>query len=369
MKSPKISVVLACFDAEKYLEKALNSLLIQTLSEIEIICVDDGSTDKSLGILQKFAKKDKRIKVYETDNKKFSSPSVARNLGLEKATAPFVMFCDGDDYAEPTFCEKMYQAIHESDADLAVFELNVVYEAHREMKVSDDYYYALKYSGTRVVTPDIILNVDSAPTNKIFRKSLLDKYKIRFPEGTYYEDAYFCSAYFFASKKVTFVNERLYNYVRHTQSIMSQTWSKDAETDFAIDHLVVAEKLYEFLEKNNLRESHNEVFWQLFAGYARFAIVNSKTKKRQSEVRQRATEFIKEHGESFERATAATQEEVKRFCSAKVDFNMVTMKKALIKLMPTYRLATENIHKLRTLKNRQADVTRKFNKLQKNGTK
>lgn len=362
MKAPKVSLILTSFNAEKYLAKTLDSLLSQTLKEIEVICVDDGSTDGSLKILNDYAKNDERVRVYETKNSKVSSPSAARNLGLTKVSAPYVMFCDGDDYAENTMAEKMYTAITESSADLAVSELRVIYEAHREMKVSDDYYYSLKYSGTRTVTPEIVMNVDSAPTNKIFRRDLLGQYEIRFPEGVYYEDAYFCSAYFFVSKKVRFVNEQLYNYVRHEDSIMSRTWSKSAEVDFAVDHLIVAERLFGFLEKNGLIEQHNNLFWQLFASYARFAIVNSKSWGRRTEVRNEALDFIKSHRESFNKAEAGTQEEVKRFCSGKANFSTANLKKAMLKVMPTYRLAVDNIHKLQALKNRQEQVKEKLSR-------
>lgn len=362
MKTPKVSIVLTSFNAEKYLAKTLDSLLSQTLSEIEIICVDDGSTDGSLEILKDYAKNDERVQVLETKSTKASSPSAARNLGLTKVSAPYVMFCDGDDFVESTMAEKMYAAIVESEADLAVSELRVIYEAHREMKVSDDYYYSLKYSGTRTVTPELVMNVDSAPTNKIFRKSLIDQYGIKFPEGIYYEDAYFCSAYFFVSKKVQFVNEQLYNYVRHKDSIMSRTWSKNAETDFAVDHLIVAERLFGFLEKNGLVEQHNDLFWQLFASYARFAIINSKSRGRRAEVRDEALDFIKKHKESFDKAAVGTQEEVKRFCSGKANFNTANLKKAMLKVMPTYRLATENIHKLQALKNRQEQIKEKLSR-------
>lgn len=362
MSAPKVGVVLTSFNAEKYLPKALDSLLSQTLNEIEIICVDDGSADGSLEILKEFAARDKRVRVFETKKTEASSPSAARNFGLTKVSAPYVMFCDGDDFAESTMTEKMYAAITESGADLAVSELRVIYEAHREMKVSDDYYYSLKYNGTRTVTSDIVMNVDSAPTNKIFRKSLLDQFGIEFPEGLYYEDAYFCSAYFCVSKKVRFVNEQLYNYVRHMNSIMSKTWSKNSEADFAVDHLTVAERLFDFLEKNGLIEQHNDLFWQLFASYARFAIVNSKSRRRRAEVRDEALDFVKKHKESFDKTAVGTQEEVKRFCSGKANFNTVNLKKAMLKVMPTYRLATENINRLRTLKNQQAQIREKLNR-------
>ena len=95
-QTPKISVIIPCYNVEKFLKQCLDSVCGQTLKDIEIICVNDASTDKSLNILKQYAKKDKRIKII--DLQKNSGLSVARNTGIKHATGDFIGFIDSDDY-------------------------------------------------------------------------------------------------------------------------------------------------------------------------------------------------------------------------------------------------------------------------------
>lgn len=213
------------------------------------------------------------------------------------------MFCDADDYYEPSMCEDLLKSIKESDADLAISEIHVIYEAHSDLKYSDDNYYSLKFSGLEEITDDIILNTDLSPTNKIFRKSIIEKYQIRYPEGLYYEDAYFCPAYLCSSKNIFYLNERLYNYIRHENSTMSNTFSSKVDKDLAINHLYIAFRLFDFLTLNNLIDKYNDLFWQLFYSFELFALNNSKTRKRVDEVKTKALNFIAQNKEYFEKNT------------------------------------------------------------------
>lgn len=98
----KISIIVPVYNTEKFLEKCLNSLINQTLKDIEIICINDGSTDKSLQILEKFANKDKRIQIINQTN---SGLSVARNIGIKKAKGEYIGFVDSDDWVDLNFFE------------------------------------------------------------------------------------------------------------------------------------------------------------------------------------------------------------------------------------------------------------------------
>lgn len=98
-----------------------------------------------------------------------AEPTVS--YGIKNARADFVMFCDADDYYDESMCEEMYKAVaYSSRIDMGISEINVIYEAHREMKYSDDNYYSLKYTGIQKINDDLILNTDLSPTNKIFKK-------------------------------------------------------------------------------------------------------------------------------------------------------------------------------------------------------
>ncbi len=361
MNKPKISIVVTSYNDAKLLPKCLDALLSQTLQEIEIIGVNDASSDNTLEVLQRYAAQDQRVKYI--NNPKNIGLAASRNRGIAKATAPFLMFCDADDYYEPTMCEDMYDAITSSKADLAISEIRVIYHAHIEMRPSDNNYYSLKYHGLQQVDRNIIFNTDLSSTNKIFRKAVLDKYHLQFPEGKCYEDAYFCAAYFCTSQTAYFLNKQLYNYVRHSGSIMSQTWSKDVTNDHAIDHLHIAFMLYDFLEQHKLLEKYNELYWQYFETFEHFALRNSKSQTRIREVRAEANNFIQEHLDSFNHANINNQENIRRLSSGKFYFSTTGLKRFLIKLMPTYRLTTENIQRLRNLEAKHQQLIEKIDQL------
>ncbi len=361
MKKPEVSVIVTAHDDAKTIRQCINALREQTLKNIEIIIIDDASTDETFSIIQKIAKKDSRIKC--SQNKENLGVSASRNYGIKIATAPYIMFCDADDFYEPTTCEEMYAAINTNKTDLAVCELSVIYKAHREMKPSDDNYYSLKFSGKQQVRSHIIFNTDLSPTNKIFRKSIIQKYDIRFPDGYRFEDAYFCVAYFCASKTIYYLNKPLYNYVRHDGSLMSQTWSKNLENDYAIDHLYIAFLLYDFLEKNKLLERYTDLFWCFFGVFENFALCNSKTKARVKLVRAKAKEFIANHQASFAKASTAEQEHIRHLTNNGHYISTARIKMFLLKFMPTYRQSIDNVHQLRALQSRSRRLSSEIDRL------
>lgn len=358
-QKPLVSVIVAAYNVEPYLKHCLDTLLNQTLQNIEIIVVEDQSTDGTKAIIEEYAQKDSRIvPVYNTQNLGLSG---ARNRGIKKAHADYLMFCDSDDYCQPEMCEKLYEAL-ETGADAGACEDNVVYHAHREMKPSDDYYYSLKFTGLNDMSDELVLNTDVSVHNKIYRKSLMDQYDLRFAEGLLYEDAYFTVAYFCVSKKIYYVNERLYNYVRREKSIMSDTWSSDKSKDRAIDHLYEAFQLYDFLEKHDLLTKYNELFWQLFYRYEEFALSHSKSNERREQVRREAQEFIDKHSESFAAAEIGSINDIKLLNARHRFLNSAKIKKFILKFMPTYRIQISNVLRLRTLKNRQQNLINQMNR-------
>ena len=112
-----ISVIVPIYNTEKYLKRALNSLLKQTYQDLEILLIDDGSTDSSLKICQEYAKKDHRIKVFHQENK---GVSVVRNFGLSVAKGEYISFLDSDDYMEPNMLQTLYQNLIDTESDISV---------------------------------------------------------------------------------------------------------------------------------------------------------------------------------------------------------------------------------------------------------
>lgn len=121
----KISVIVAVYNTEKYIEKCLRSLLNQTYQNLEIIVVDDGSTDNSKEVLKKYSHNDKIKLIY---NKKNSGLSYSRNVGLENATGDYIGYIDSDDYVDLDYYEKLIQAIIENKADIAICDMKIVDE-------------------------------------------------------------------------------------------------------------------------------------------------------------------------------------------------------------------------------------------------
>lgn len=285
----KISIIVPVYNVEAYIEECLSSLIGQTFHDIEIICVDDCSTDASMDIAQRFAENDGRIRIIKHSENK--GQSTARNTGLNEATAPYVMFCDSDDFFAPDMCEKMYAAIRCSACELAICGVGIKYEWAEEWRVSDEEYYRLKFRGKRALAGDVLLDTDVSVWNKIFKKEIIDKYEIRFPEGLRYEDAFFFNAYTAVAKTAFFLNEKLYNYRRRQGSIMDETFSK--KNSDSIHHLEIAVKLYEFYKKWGLLDDRYEYFSELFARYYDFSLTHAVSDRDIKRIEKRAASWAK----------------------------------------------------------------------------
>lgn len=357
-KKPAISIIVTCYKGGDYLSKCLKSLCSQTLKDIEIVCVNDASPDNTADILKEWSKKDDRVVVLT--NEKNIGVSASRNKGLSESKSDYIMFCDADDFYEPVMCEEMLDAIKNNNVDLAACGTNIIYHAHEEMKLSDINYYSIKYSGQTKITEDVILNTDLSPWNKIFKKSIILDNKITFPEGLYYEDAYFCSAYLCCSKRAYFIDKQLHNYVRHESSTMSNTWSENKQKDNAIDHLYIAFKLHDFLKSNNLLEKYNTLFWRLFIVFGYFAIENSKTNKKRNIVRKEAAEFIRTHTKELNEVQKSIRDEVNNMVKRGFLPSTTRIKHILLRFMPTYKLQIDNIERLRSISNSMRDENTKI---------
>ena len=204
---PKISIIIPCYNAEKYLPKCLDSLINQTLKDIEIICVNDGSTDGSLSILKDYGKKDNRIVIIDKEN---SGPSSCRNIGIEKATGEFIQFVDSDDWIEPETCEVCYQKSLENDVDMVSFNAVMIHSK----KTTPLYYYNTKEEKL-VSLEDMISLLFKSPFHSwhfLLKKDFLNKYKIRYPIDIFYcEDAIFSLTCLLKAKKVFLLPNAFYN--------------------------------------------------------------------------------------------------------------------------------------------------------------
>ncbi len=211
----KVSVVVPVYNTEKYLEQCLDSIINQTLKEIEIICVDDGSTDSSPEILDSYKSKDARVQVLHQQN---MYAGVARNRGLEAATGEYIIFLDADDFFEPTMLEKAYaQAKAVGDADIVLFGVQK-YDNPTGRYIDAQYYCradllkGMQVFSKKDLPEDFLLVTAPTPWNKLFRRNFVINEGIRFQALPNANDAFFVLVALAVSKAVTWVDEILLYY-------------------------------------------------------------------------------------------------------------------------------------------------------------
>lgn len=285
---PLVSVIVPVYNVESYLRQCLNSLVGQSLRQLEIICVDDGSTDNSPAILAEYAARDMRVRVLTQAN---SGPSVARNAALEVARAPYIMFCDSDDWYESTMCERMYTIIETSGCDIAVCGIELSYESDRERHIADAEYYKIKFRGAQAMNDYVRRTIDVSPCNKIWKREIIDQYGIRFPEGLKYEDAFFYYAYMAPVHSAYFLPTKLYHYRRRRGSIMHDARSKKS-TD-SIHHLRVAGRLYDFYQRHHFFPKEYFLWVTLLCGFLDFSLIHAGTEEEEKEINELAATYVR----------------------------------------------------------------------------
>ncbi|MBZ9570444.1 glycosyltransferase [Methanobrevibacter sp. TMH8] len=224
MSKLKISIIIPVYNSEKHLEDCLNSVINQTLNEIEIICVNDGSTDKSLEILNKYSSKDKRINII---NKKNGGAGSARNLGIEKSNGEYILFLDSDDWIDAKTCEYLYLKAKNNQTDLIIFKM-LNYDDISQKFYKTDYYDLLQF---KEFFTDSVYNLNDfndkifylavSPVNKLYKKDLIDSIDAKFIEGLIFEDNPFFFNVILNAKRVLLYDEYFYFRRRVKNSVMS----------------------------------------------------------------------------------------------------------------------------------------------------
>lgn len=199
-----VSVIVPVYNTENYLKQCLESLKNQTLGRIEIIIVDDGSTDDSANICDIFASHHENVLVVHKQNEGLAA---ARNVGLDMARAKYVMFVDSDDWVEPDFCEEPFQVAEYNDADIVIFRSTVF----GRLKAKKNKPFPIE----GVIPKDIILSkmwdlTGNVAWNKLYRRKLFDD--IRYPIGRFSEDTAVTHRLVYSSRKTILLNKYLYNY-------------------------------------------------------------------------------------------------------------------------------------------------------------
>lgn len=264
---PFVSVVVPIYNMEKYLRRCLDSIINQTLRELEIICVNDGSTDGSLEIINEYAERDERIVVV---NKRNGGLSSARNAGIKNAHCEFIGFVDSDDWVEPETFERALTSIGYND--IVCFGTNVTGDSMKDRREADDEYYRVKFDGGQTLTDEMRLKTDVAVWNKFFRMKMIKENNIQFPEGLLYEDYSFYWRYILLCKKAYFIPDKYYNYLRRDDSIMAETFRKNNRS---IEHLKIFPEIYEFGRTHDLWTCRKDTLNSMFLNCFWFAYWNA----------------------------------------------------------------------------------------------
>lgn len=256
--NPLVTVIIPVYNTEPYLRKCLDSVCGQTYGNLEIICVNDGSTDGSQSILEEYAARDARVKVLVQEN---AGQAVARNRALEIATGEWISCIDSDDWLDTkTYCDLLHGV--PNDVDVVCFGIRAEGAVSDEEKANIDAFFQLHHNGVHEVTALHVIGSISTVANKLLRRSVLEQYGIRFPEGKKYEDAAFHYCMMGVARKVCYHPDMLcYHYYQREDSTMHVSYQKNP---IAIDHLYVCDDIYQFLLRHGRVKKMHEPFVQFF---------------------------------------------------------------------------------------------------------
>ena len=236
---PSISIIIPVYNTENFLSQCLESIIIQSFSDFEVICINDGSTDDSLKILEEYKKRDSRIKIISKANE---GQGIARNVGLQNAEGKYILFLDSDDWLEKDALSILYNEMEISDADILFFN---VYNYSEINKQRTEYSYASPYLnlfGENVFLPEKAkerLFIPPSYPFKIYKKSTLDELNYHYSNGTFWEDHLPHFMILSQAKKLKAIDKYVYNYRIHSSS---STANAVTQASTILENFCVCEK-------------------------------------------------------------------------------------------------------------------------------
>lgn len=266
----KISVILPVYNEEAYLAYCLDSICSQTLKEIEIICIDDGSTDSSLEILHTYQQKDGRIRVLTQENR---YAGAARNRGMKEACGEYLVFLDGDDYFEPEMLETMYQRAKETEADAVICGYRELDQETRELYRPDrsfeDLFFREKrcFRGDGLYCAGLFQITRGWAWDKLFRTDFVKDCGYEFPEFRSSEDGFFVYLLLARAEKLSYMDEILVTHRIRVAASLSATRDRDWINGFRMWQLIRAELerlgIYTVYEQSFLNELVYFILWYM----------------------------------------------------------------------------------------------------------
>ena len=266
---PKVSVIVPIYNVERFVKRCLDSLVNQSLQEIQIILVNDGSTDESGNIAKEYASKYTNKIIYlEKENGGLSD---ARNFGMRYAEGEYIAFLDSDDYVENTMYEEMYNKALQENSDYV--ECDFLWEYPNKVKKDKRIPYSNK--------KEMLTNVRVVAWNKLIKREILEKNNISFPKGLRYEDIEFTYKLIPYLNKVSYVDKEFVHYVQRNNSIANVQNERTAEVFTIFDNIIKYYQEKGFYEeyKEELEYSYSRIL--LCSSLKRICkIKDSKTRKK-----------------------------------------------------------------------------------------
>ena len=260
----KLSIIIPCYNAERCLKQCLNSVFSQTIDNYEVICVNDGSTDNTLRILEEYQQLHTNMRVFSQEN---AGLSCARNSGLEIACGEYIGFVDSDDFIEKNMFEKMLNRALETDSDVVISNPRI-YEDNTgktwPFRNMLDFFHLYQIGGFCPKDNPLVFSL-IGPWDKIYKHSLLKEQKIKFIPHRIYEDMPWTFEVLCYAKKVSVVKECLYFYRKNAGG--SITDKESTSDNFSFHFLKNAIFVKKLLKKNNLYESVSSVFLKYLLDY------------------------------------------------------------------------------------------------------
>ena len=291
-----ITVIVPAYNIADYIERGINSVREQTYRNLEIIVVNDGSTDDTGAVCDRIASEDGRVHVIHKEN---SGPAQARNVGIARAKGSYIGFVDGDDWIDPDMYEKMLGALKEQRADIAVCRYRQVYKTHTEDQSVDravlfEGQEALQYYVQEAREYDI----QNAAWNKLYKKEILTN--VAFPAGKWYEDIMFATIALSHAKRCIYLDTACYNYIIDREgSIMNTQINPRTFTD-QIPAYYEKTKFLKELGRQDLADIHDYFFYKrLLLFYSRLEKTDNPDR---DEFMERLTQIIRDNREHYARA-------------------------------------------------------------------
>lgn len=241
----KLSVIVPVYNTSNYLKKCLNSLVNQTLDDIEIIIVNDGSTDDSEEIIKKYESEYKNKILFI--NKKNGGQGSARNIGIKRASGDYIGFVDSDDFVDKNMFKTMYEEAIENDSDIVICALNDYFEKNKQ---SSEIHLNLKED---VSINEALVNSIPSVVNKIYKKDLILKNELLFDENIWYEDFPYSMQLILNANKIRYIDKCYYYYFHRIKSTMH---NENIEKN--LDILKAFDILINYLKEKNIYDRYQD---------------------------------------------------------------------------------------------------------------